>query len=376
MRKWIAAMIVLLGAMGFFYGSGQTVHAQTTIEKAKVAVSVLNVREGPSLTKPVIAQVTAGDTFNVSEERYGWLKIELSGGRTGWVASQFTVQSAGNSTSGQTKKTASYHAKKSTTNETKKSTSLKSTPSVTLMYNGTNLRSGPGVNYNVIAQGSQGDRFTVLGVSDKWYHIQLPNGKDAFVAGWIVVPSKKENAALTGKTIVLDPGHGGSDTGAIGYGHKVLEKNLTLETVKELAQKLRKAGARVILTRDGDTFVSLQGRVDIAKKYNADAFISIHYNASLIPSAQGVTSYYYTKRKDRPLALAIEQMLVQQTDRQSRGVRFANYHVLRTNPQPATLLELGFITNPWEEHVVQTSSYQDNVTTAIVNGVENYFQAQ
>lgn len=367
MYKWIAAIIILLGTFGFSNATGLTVHAQSTVTKAKVAVNVLNVRKGPSLTKPVIAQVTAGDTFNVSDERYGWLKIQLGGGKTGWVASQFTVQTKQNTESGQSRKSAAT---------TQKAVMTKAnTPAVTLLYNGTNLRSGPGTNYNVITQGSQGDRFTVLGKSGKWYKVQLPSGKAAYVAGWIVVPSKKEQAALSGKTIVLDPGHGGYDTGAIGYGHQVLEKNLTLETVKELARKLRQAGAHVILTRHNDTFISLQGRVDVAKKYNADAFISIHYNSSLYPNAHGVTSYYYTKKKDRPLALAIQQMLVKETDRQNRGVRFANYHVLRTNPQPATLLELGFISDPWEEHVVETSSYQNKVTTAIVDGVENYFQA-
>jgi N-acetylmuramoyl-L-alanine amidase len=69
-------------------------------------------------------------------------------------------------------------------------------------------------------------------------------------------------------------------------------------------------------------------------------------------------------------------MLIKETDRDSRGVRFANYHVLWENTQPATLLELGFLTNPWEEHVVQTSNYQNTVTTAIVDGIENYFNGQ
>ncbi|HET7658528.1 MAG TPA: N-acetylmuramoyl-L-alanine amidase, partial [Bacillales bacterium] len=217
------------------------------------------------------------------------------------------------------------------------------------------------------------DRFTVIDQTDNWYHIKLPSGTEAYVAGWIVVPSKKEKAALSGKTIVVDPGHGGKDSGAIGI-NGIMEKNLTLQTASELATKLRNAGAHVIMTKNNDTFISLQGRVDIAEEHNADAFISIHYNASLLQNEGGITSYYYTKSKDRPLALAIQQMLVKQTDLRNRGVRFADYHVLRENSQPAALLELGFVTNPGEVHVIRTSAYQDTITTAIVNGIENYFQ--
>ncbi|HET7581051.1 MAG TPA: N-acetylmuramoyl-L-alanine amidase, partial [Bacillales bacterium] len=343
------------------------------VKKATVAVDSLNVRKGPSTSDTVIDRVSNGEAFSVLAERYGWLKISLNDGRTGWVAGQF-MANAPSTTSNEKEESVQSTEEPSQPVHEEKEKIPAGGSSVTLLYDGTNLRSGPGTNHGVVAQGSQGDRFTVLGQSGRWYHIQLPSGTDAYVAGWIVVPSKQEQASLSGKTIVVDAGHGGKDTGAVGV-NGLLEKNLTLRTVKELAAKLREAGAHVIMTRDNDTFISLQGRVNIAEKYNADAFISIHYNASFLPHEGGITSYYYTKSKDRPLALAIQQMLVKQTDRRNRGVRFANYHVLRENSQPATLLELGFVTNPWEVHVIRTSTYQDSVTTAIVDGVENYFQA-
>lgn len=363
MQKWLGIFIAFTVTILFIYGSEQHANAaQTNVQKATVAVSVLNVRNGPSLKNSVIAQVSYGQTFQILDQRYGWLKISLQGDQNGWIAQQFTDQSG-------TKVSAKH---RSSSNENSKPT-VETSSSITTLYNGTHLRSGPGTNYPIVSQASQGDKFTVLGEKNDWYHIDLPNGTDAYVAGWIVVASKKEQSALSGKTLVIDPGHGGKDTGAIGYGNKVLEKNLTLRTAKELAKKLRKAGAHVILTRQNDTFLSLQQRVNIAEQNKADAFISIHYNASLIPSANGVTSYYYTKRKDQPLALAIQQMLAKESGLNSRGVHFANYHVLRKNSRPSTLLELGFLTNEWEEHVVSTSNYQNSVTTAILNGVENYF---
>ncbi|HEX7063803.1 MAG TPA: N-acetylmuramoyl-L-alanine amidase [Bacillales bacterium] len=353
LHRQIRTWILLCALFGFFWmGSGAQAEG---IKEAEVGVKVLNVRDGPSLEDEVIAQVEGGNTFKVLDERFGWLEIRLDNGESGWIAGQFTIKSTGET---------SPPAKVNTSDG----------PTVTLLYDGTNLRNGPGLRYNVITRGSEGDRFSVLGKSGNWYRIQLPDGAEAFVAGWIVVPSDQKKAALQGKTIVVDPGHGGFDSGAIGNFYDTVEKDLTLNTAEQLTEKLRNAGAYVIMTRNDDTFISLEDRVNIAEKYEADAFISIHYNASLYPRADGVTSYYYTKSKDRPLAKAIQEVLVQQTDRDNRGVRFANYHVLRENAQPATLLELGFLTNSWEEHVVKTSGYQDTITTAIVDGVENYFE--
>lgn len=355
MRKFIGILIITTSML--ICQSQLVAHAAgTNAKRAKVEVNLLNVRTGPSLKHNIIAHVTAGDTFLVLDERFGWLKIKISGDRTGWIASQFTREIEQKTDSNAKSKFSSLHS------------------SVTMLYNGTNLRSGPSIDYKVVAQASQGDQFSVIGKKNNWYHIQLPNKEKAYVASWIVIAAKKETHVLSGKTIVIDPGHGGSDSGAIGFGNQVKEKYLTLLTGKELAQKFRKAGAHVILTRKNDIFLSLQERVNIAERDKADAFISIHYNASPISRAKGITSYYYTKRKDRPLASAIQEMLAKETDRCNRGVHFANYHVLRENSRPSTLLELGFLTNQWEEHIVSTSSYQNTVTTAIVDGVENYFQ--
>ncbi|HET7577996.1 MAG TPA: SH3 domain-containing protein, partial [Bacillales bacterium] len=85
-KKWIGIGAALLAMFCFYGWPGQGALAQSPKQKATVGVNVLNVREGPSLEKPVVAQITDGDTFTVLDERYGWLKIPLSGGRTGWVA--------------------------------------------------------------------------------------------------------------------------------------------------------------------------------------------------------------------------------------------------------------------------------------------------
>ncbi|HET7522427.1 MAG TPA: N-acetylmuramoyl-L-alanine amidase [Bacillales bacterium] len=362
MRKKITSLIfVFFIASLYMTEEAGSAHA---VNKAKVAVHVLNVRKGAAISKPVIAQVTEGETFTILQERYGWLKIAYDGFRTGWIAGQYTIKSS--EPDGHSIRNIRAAIGPHGTDATSRA--------VKLLYDGTNLRSGPGLFYSVIARGAKGDRFSVLDQTGKWYHIRLPGGGDAFVAAWIVSPLDRPTTVLRGKTIVIDPGHGGIDSGAIGSSHHTLEKKLTLKTAEALAEKLRGAGATVILTRKDDVYISLEERVSTAEQYDADAFISIHYNASLYPEARGVTAYFYTKWKDRPLAAAIQEMLVKRTERESRGARFADYYVLRENNQPATLLELGFLTNPWEEYVVTTAGYQRKVTEAIFIGIKNYFK--
>lgn len=350
---------------GLIYMAGPAEKANAA-EKTVVGVDNLNVREGPNQTDKVVERVQHGDEFTVLEERYGWLKISLGESKTGWIAGQFAS----------TKKGKSVAANKNTDGS---SVNKSDHQTVSLLQDGTNLRSGPGTNHNVIARGNKSDRYPTVEEKGDWVQIKLPDGSKAFVAGWLVTSSKQAKAdskpakGLNGKTIVIDPGHGGKDSGAKGNNEGILEKDLTLKTAKTLTAKLRNAGADVVLTRNNDIFISLADRVKAAGAYDADAFISLHYNASLYPNAAGVSSYYYTGHKDRPLAGAIQKGLSTKTDRRDRGVHFANYHVLRENSQPATLLELGFLSNASEEDDVQTSNYRENISNAILAGLENYF---
>ncbi|MCI4059989.1 N-acetylmuramoyl-L-alanine amidase, partial [Bacillus cereus] len=109
-----------------------------------------------------------------------------------------------------------------------------------------------------------------------------------------------------------DPGHGGKDSGTIGYSGK-FEKNLTIKTAKLLASKLRSAGADVYVTRQDDTFVSLQSRVSTSHYRNADAFISIHYDSYADTSTRGSTAYYYSPAKDEELASDVHSEVVKRS---------------------------------------------------------------
>ncbi|SFD73654.1 N-acetylmuramoyl-L-alanine amidase [Paenibacillus catalpae] len=175
---------------------------------------------------------------------------------------------------------------------------------------------------------------------------------------------------LKGKTIVLDPGHGGKDVGSIG-GNGTYEKDVTLPTALKVRDKLLEQGATVVMTRDADTTVSLDARTEISQEENADLFISIHFDAFQTSDVYGMTTYYY-KPQNQEIAQKIhEQFLEADLLTKDRGVRFGDYHVIRENTKPAVLLELGYISNKDEEIRMQSQSFQDEISTAIASGVVN-----
>ena len=117
------------------------------------------------------------------------------------------------------------------------------------------------------------------------------------------------SAALKDKIIVVDAGHGGYDPGTSGKSS--IEKNLALTTAKLVASRLANAGANVFMTRSNDTFISLSGRVNVSEAKHADAFISVHYNASTSSSANGIASFYYSEAKDKELAKYIQESMAE-----------------------------------------------------------------
>ncbi|WP_284645952.1 N-acetylmuramoyl-L-alanine amidase [Paenibacillus silviterrae] len=179
---------------------------------------------------------------------------------------------------------------------------------------------------------------------------------------------------LKGKVIVIDPGHGGNDSGVIGKKYGSLEKTLNLSTSSYLADMLRQAGAKVVMTRISDEEKpELSERVAISERNRADAFISIHYNASL-KSNSGTLTFYHDQSKDLTLSRKIESRLREKAGLKSSGISYGNYHVLRENDRPSTLVELGFLSNPKDEAVVRTGAYQKKAAEAITAGLKDYFK--
>ncbi len=155
------------------------------------------------------------------------------------------------------------------------------------------------------------------------------------------------------KIIVIDPGHGGMDSGAVGVGG-IQEKDVVLNVAKEiiwLNKTLFGGQLDIYLTRYKDTFVSLSDRTKLAKALNADVFVSLHCNHSGNPNAKGVEVYVHDRensfsRKSVWLGYEFQKGLNEKLGFKSRGVKFANFQVLRdARDNPAVLVELGFLSN-------------------------------
>ncbi len=326
--------------------------------EAIVTASTLSIRDSGSLSGQQIGQVFNGQKFTILEEVNNWVKIEYEPGKTGWAAGWFVEKSKGSS---------------AVTQDTLKD------QSITIQSDGTNIRSEASSNASVLQRANSGESFEVTGLKNEWYQIRLKGGETGYVAGWIVslngtgqqIAKPDGGIHAKNKRIVIDPGHGGNDSGTIGVSG-TLEKDVTLKTANLLYNRLRAAGANVSMTRTSDTYVSLASRVSTAHYQNADAFISIHYDSIEDRNVRGMTTYYY---RNNNLAQELHSSVISRTKLKNRDVRYGNYYVLRENRQPSALVELGYLSNPTEEILVTSQQYQQAVADGLYEGLARYLKS-
>ena len=187
---------------------------------------------------------------------------------------------------------------------------------------------------------------------------------------------------LKDKVIVIDAGHGGSDSGAIGP-NKTQEKVITLAVAKKMKTLLENAGAKVLMTRQTDVDVygpnasgveELGARTRVANNNKADVFVSIHINAFSNPSVGGIATYYYANSSyGGMLAQNIQDNLVNVGGFQDRGISTAGFYVIKNTQMPAVLAELGFISNPNEEKNLNNPQIQQQLAQGLVQGLDGFF---
>ncbi|BAF59606.1 N-acetylmuramoyl-L-alanine amidase [Pelotomaculum thermopropionicum SI] len=192
---------------------------------------------------------------------------------------------------------------------------------------------------------------------------------------------------LASKLIVIDPGHGGDDPGALGSTGKH-EKDIVLEVSKKLAEILRQGGAEVVLTRESDRDLSdpetknlyqaklqdLSRRVELANNRKADLFISIHVNSFPDPREDGAQTFSQPgSEESRKLAVAIQNELNRFSANPGREARQVDYFANSMARMPSVIIEIGFITNPQEEKLMLDPIYQNKIAWAIYAGIVRYF---
>ncbi|MGP4041747.1 N-acetylmuramoyl-L-alanine amidase [Gracilibacillus sp. D59] len=282
-----------------------------------------------------------------------------------------------------------------------------------------NVRTGPGTEYDVITQVNPPENYPILEESGEWTKIDLGDSQ-----GWIhqdyfsvieepesdensksddktdAPDSKKEvessdngeqsddstdsttdtekdnkylEQTLAGKKIVLDPGHGGRDVGAIGTSGGY-ESTYTLKTAQILRNMLEEQGVDVYLTRSNNQYVPLTSRTTHANLVQADVYLSLHYNSTPeLPDVRGIDTYYLSDR-DKKLAEYVHYGIINETEMNNRGIEQRDLHVLRVNHRPSLLLELGFISNETEERNIQSRAYLEAISRGIITGLEQYFR--
>lgn len=235
------------------------------------------------------------------------------------------------------------------------------------------LKKGPGIEYKTIARVKEKERVTVIRTKYHWSYVKTADNHLGWIADWMIDPQKPHKvASLANATIVLDPGHGGSDSGALSSTGK-MEKTYTLIVAKKVAHHLRERGAKVYLTRRKDVYATLKSRSDLANAVHADAFISFHFDSSPQENgASGFTTYYYHRKLSSRLARSVNTQL-NNLPLTNRGIAFGDFYVLRNNNFPALLLEMGYINSERDFEQIRSRTYQNKVAADVFSGLEKYF---
>lgn len=181
------------------------------------------------------------------------------------------------------------------------------------------------------------------------------------------VPVKKDNK----KVIVIDPGHGGSDHGAIR--NNISEKNITLDISQRVTSLLEKKGYVVYMTRETDATVSLQDRVEISEDICPEIFVSIHVNSSNSESPNGIETHYY-KDNSLDLAKTVHASMLNHVSANNRGLFKSKFYVINHTTAPAILVEIGFLSNPSERAQLVSESRKQATAKAIAEGIDDYFK--
>lgn len=175
--------------------------------------------------------------------------------------------------------------------------------------------------------------------------------------------------------VVIDPGHGGADVGAVGISN-LYEANVVLPIAQQVATLLQQQGIQVMLTRNSDVEIDLEPRVQMAEQANASLFVSIHANSMGMdrPDVNGTETYYYSSGE--ALAETIQTNMISGLGMNDRGVRQARFYVLRKTTMPAVLVETGFVTGSEDAPRLANAEFRNQMAIAIARGILQYIQQQ
>lgn len=246
---------------------------------------------------------------------------------------------------------------------------------VTVQVNQVPIRDARGYQAKKLGTLEQGEHLQILKRQDNWYEVRREDESTGWVASWLVERKLPldEITPLSEMTIVVDAGHGGSDPGSLANNGSE-EKQYTLETAQKMQSQLESRGANVVMTRSGDTDVTLEEIASLPKKAAADLFVSIHFDAVKKNQARGFTTFYYHDDGSIAFGEAINNELAKRVPEKmpNRGNDFGDYYVLRKNTVPAVLIEGGYIDSDKDFSYIKDANYQKKLAQSVVAGIDQY----
>ncbi|WP_155593670.1 N-acetylmuramoyl-L-alanine amidase [Lysinibacillus cavernae] len=241
-----------------------------------------------------------------------------------------------------------------------------------------NVRSQNNSTSAVLFKLNKGEYVQVNSINGYWAEI-THNGQTGYVHKSYLKLLNQSAKPLQNRIIILDPGHGGKDPGTVKGSAS--EKNITLKVSTQVKQLLENAGAKVYMTRTGDTYPSLQDRVDFTQANYGEIFVSVHVNSAANTSAQGTETYYAIStgdmyQEDVDLATFVNNQIVNNLNMKNRGVKQEQYYVIRNMVIPSILVELGFLTNTEDNSKMTNDEYVKLFAESIYNGILQYYKKQ
>lgn len=423
-KGWIAGWLVdfVDTSTGDTKLSGEYTMPADAGRSALVMKPSVNIRSGPGLQHPVISKTTLGQQLDILSDEGSWYAVRLPGGGSGWIAGWLAAvrydsnkvksDSDGNQmpnlisrwSAGETMAPAElpFIADLKAEHYGSKVVLEISADSPLNMPSSFQLNNPSRLVFDFDACIGEDDPAPSLAVNHgavRGVRMGQLDGRTVRIVADLQTPASYaldrssdgktitvyiDTADLARRVIVIDPGHGtlsewdSYDPGAIGpSGLKEWDVNRRISML--LGNILLNEGYTVIYTNETNTGLSLGERALVGGLSGADLLVSIHANASTNPSMSGTMTFYHHNtqaRESMALAGYIQAELVNRLQRENKGVRKANYLVLRSCPIPAALVEVAFISNPEEEMLLADSAFQRRAAEAIALGIKRYLTAR
>ncbi len=330
------------------------------VEKEVTTNGAVNLYVKPTSSAKVISSVKANEKLPVYKTIGGYYLTQVNG-LPGYIVANSTTDATGE---------------------------VKPNPDPTPPASGDVLGKVTVANLNVRSQGNstspvlfklnKGEYVQVNSINGYWAEITY-NGQTGYVHKSYLKLLNQTAKPLQNRIIILDPGHGGKDPGTVKGS--VSEKSITLKVSTQVKQLLENAGAKVYMTRTGDTYPSLQDRVDFTQANYGEIFVSVHVNSAANASAQGTETYYAIStgdmyQEDIDLATFVNNQIVNNLNMKNRGVKQEQYYVIRNMVIPSILVELGFLTNTEDHNKMTNDQYVKLFAESIYNGILQYYKKQ